>query len=114
MNCTSQEEPAGEALVATSLQGILVMRNNTERVVFYRWDDITNLLNQKRMFGIECQRSEENVQFYFDDPEAARYVWKLSVLQVLKKMLTFHINVYIHLHLFHLTQYSTLSTNKHC
>ena len=47
-----------------------------------RWDDITNLLNQKRMFGIECQRSEENVQFYFDDPEAARYVWKLAVLQV--------------------------------
>ena len=47
-----------------------------------RWDDITNLLNQKRMFGIECQRSEENVNFYFDDPEAARYVWKLAVLQV--------------------------------
>ncbi|XP_045027481.1 tyrosine-protein phosphatase non-receptor type 14-like isoform X2 [Daphnia magna] len=77
----AKEEPAGEALVATSLQGILVMRNNTERVVFYRWDDITNLLNQKRMFGIECQRSEENVNFYFDDPEAARYVWKLAVLQ---------------------------------
>jgi hypothetical protein len=34
------------------------------------------------MFGIECQRSEENVNFYFDDPEAARYVWKLAVLQV--------------------------------
>ena len=49
---------------------------------FIRWDDITNLLNQKRMFGIECQRSEENVNFYFDDPEAARYVWKLAVLQV--------------------------------
>lgn len=49
---------------------------------FNRWDDITNLLNQKRMFGIECQRSEENVNFYFDDPEAARYVWKLAVLQV--------------------------------
>ena len=47
-----------------------------------RWDDITNLLNQRRMFGIECQRSEENVNFYFDDPEAARYVWKLAVLQV--------------------------------
>ena len=87
--------------MATSLQGILVMRNNTDRVVFYRyihicfilatilkpnihrWDDITNLLNQKRMFGIECQRSEENVNFYFDDPEAARYVWKLAVLQVI-------------------------------
>ena len=47
-----------------------------------RWDDITNLLNLRRMFGIECQRSEENVNFYFDDPEAARYVWKLAVLQV--------------------------------
>lgn len=35
------------------------------------------------MFGIECQRSEENVNFYFDDPEAARYVWKLAVLQVI-------------------------------
>ncbi|KZR99398.1 Tyrosine-protein phosphatase non-receptor type 14 [Daphnia magna] len=34
------------------------------------------------MFGIECQRSEKNVNFYFDDPEAARYVWKLAVLQI--------------------------------
>jgi len=32
----AKEEPSGEALVATSLQGILVMRNNTERIVFYR------------------------------------------------------------------------------
>lgn len=38
-----QEEPAGEALVATSLQGILVMRNNTERVVFYRYICETSL-----------------------------------------------------------------------
>ncbi|KZS09207.1 ATP-dependent RNA Helicase me31b [Daphnia magna] len=30
------------------------------------------------MFGIQCQRSEENVNFYFDDPEAARYVLKLA------------------------------------
>ena len=54
-----------------------------------RWDDITNLLNQKRMFGIECQRSEENVQFHFDDPEAARYVWKLAVLQVAHNLIQF-------------------------
>ncbi|KAK4013701.1 hypothetical protein OUZ56_026253 [Daphnia magna] len=46
-----------------------------------RWGDIKNLLNQKRMFGIECQRSEQNVNLNFDDPEAARYVWKLAVLQ---------------------------------
>lgn len=34
------------------------------------------------MFGIECQRSEQNVNLNFDDPEAACYVWKLAVLQV--------------------------------
>lgn len=61
------------------------------------------------MFGIECQRSEENVNFYFDDPEAARYVWKLAVLQVLYINIeydNFLINSYY--------TNSTHSTSKHC
>ena len=39
-------------------------------------------VNHKRYFGIECQHYEFSVQFVFDEPEAAKYVWKMCVLQV--------------------------------
>ena len=39
-------------------------------------------MNHKRYFGIECQHYEFSVQFVFDEPEAAKYVWKMCVLQV--------------------------------
>lgn len=48
----------------------------------YRWNDITNLVNNKRNFGIECQRTDETVHFSFDEPDAAKYVWKMCVKQV--------------------------------
>lgn len=63
------------------------------------------------MFGIECQRSEENVNFYFDDPEAARYVWKLAVLQVAKIL---NVEAKHTLLITFPLYYSTLSTSKHC
>lgn len=63
------------------------------------------------MFGIECQRSEENVNFYFDDPEAARYVWKLAVLQVAKIL---NVEAKHTLLITFSLYYSTLSTSKHC
>ena len=47
-----------------------------------RWSDITNLLNHKRIFGIECVRSDESVRFTLDDHDLAKYMWKVCVTQV--------------------------------
>jgi hypothetical protein len=48
----------------------------------YRWEDITNVINHKRNFGIECQLPDETVHFQFPDPESAKYVWRMCVHQV--------------------------------
>ncbi|XP_065560769.1 tyrosine-protein phosphatase non-receptor type 21-like isoform X2 [Artemia franciscana] len=77
----AKNEANQEVLVAASLHGVLVRRSNTEALVHYRWDDIVNLVNQKRTFGIECQEKERNVTFTFESSDAARYVWRLCVLQ---------------------------------
>ncbi|KAJ9582474.1 hypothetical protein L9F63_003167, partial [Diploptera punctata] len=45
------------------------------------WKDITNVINHKRSFGIECQFPEETLHYYFSDPESAKYVWRMCVHQ---------------------------------
>ena len=47
---------------------------------FFKWNDITNLVNHKRYFGIECQNYERSVQFILDEPDSAKYVWKMCKL----------------------------------
>ena len=44
---------------------------------FFKWQDITNLVNHKRFFGIECQNYEYSAQFMLDEPDSAKYVWKM-------------------------------------
>lgn len=47
----------------------------------FPWRDISNVINHKRHFLIECQTVDDNVQLEFNDPDSAKYVWKLCVLQ---------------------------------
>lgn len=47
----------------------------------YRWSDISNVINNKRTFTIECSEDEKMVNFNFSNAEYAKYVWKLCVLQ---------------------------------
>ncbi len=59
------------------MSGIVIRRGNVQSPQFFVWQDITNLVNHKRYFGIECQNFEFSVQFLLDEPEAAKYVWKM-------------------------------------
>lgn len=57
--------------------GIVVRKGNVLQPLFFKWYDITNLVNHKRVFGIECQNYELSVQFLLDEPDSAKYVWKI-------------------------------------
>lgn len=48
----------------------------------YRWKDITNVINHKRHFGMECQNPEDSTQYQLADVESAKYVWRMCVHQV--------------------------------
>ena len=54
---------------------------NPPGVRYCRWSDITNLVNQKRIFTIECQRTDDSAQFVFSEQDLAKYVWKTCVAQ---------------------------------
>lgn len=46
-----------------------------------RWHDISNVVNHKRVFNIECTVPERSVGFTLPDADTGRYFWKLCVLQ---------------------------------
>ena len=39
-------------------------------------------MNLKRAFGIECPKTDRTFEFTFDEPDAAKYIWKMCVKQV--------------------------------
>ena len=65
-------------IIGASLNGI-VIRQGPEPI-FHKWNDITNLVNHKRYFGVEFQNYENGVQFILDETESAKYVWKMCKL----------------------------------
>ncbi|XP_037875443.1 tyrosine-protein phosphatase non-receptor type 21 [Bombyx mori] len=77
------KDPLGqkEVTVAISLTGITVLVDNSDTPHFYRWMDITNVINHKRTFSIECQRQTESATFTLASPEDGKYVWRMCVLQ---------------------------------
>ena len=77
----AKDDAGNEVLLGASLIGICVRKGNGQSPQFFKWNEITNLVNHKRYFGIECQHFEFSVQFVFDEPDAAKYVWKMCVLQ---------------------------------
>lgn len=49
--------------------------------VYFSWHDISNVVNHKRTFNIECTMPENSVGFTLSDADTGRYFWKLCVLQ---------------------------------
>ncbi|XP_073955482.1 protein tyrosine phosphatase non-receptor pez [Choristoneura fumiferana] len=76
----------GEVTIAVSLTGIRVLSEHSDTPHFYRWMDITIVINRKRTFSIECQRASESASFLLASPDDGKYVWRSCVLQH-----TFHI-----------------------
>ncbi|XP_069702508.1 tyrosine-protein phosphatase non-receptor type 14 [Periplaneta americana] len=77
----AKDETGAEVIIGVSLMGVVVGYENNQTSKFYRWRDITNVINHKRNFGIECQVPDETVHFQFADPESAKYVWRMCVHQ---------------------------------
>ena len=75
----AKDERGNEALIGASLTGIVVRTVGDGAALqtqFFKWHDITNLVNHKRVFGIECQNYDLSAQFLLDEADSAKYVWK--------------------------------------
>lgn len=92
-------------ILGISVNGIMVIYPNTQTTQFYRylfrknilhaelativeiyicfrWKDISNVINHKKTFRIECQaEGEEPKQFIFTESRNAKYVWRLCIAQ---------------------------------
>jgi tyrosine-protein phosphatase non-receptor type 14/21 len=77
----AKDERGSEVLIGASLTGIVVRKGNGQFPKFFKWNEITNLVNHKRYFGVECQSYEQSIQFLLDEADSAKYVWKMCVLQ---------------------------------
>lgn len=47
----------------------------------FSWHEISNVVNHKRIFNIECTDTQKSVGFTLQDADTGRYFWKLCVLQ---------------------------------
>ncbi|KPJ05103.1 Tyrosine-protein phosphatase non-receptor type 14 [Papilio xuthus] len=70
-----------EVTLAVSLTGIRVLTETSDTPTFYRWMDITNVINHKRTFSVECQRPLGSAAFVLPSPEDGKYVWRMCVQQ---------------------------------
>ncbi|XP_046668249.1 tyrosine-protein phosphatase non-receptor type 21 isoform X2 [Homalodisca vitripennis] len=77
----AKDESGNEVVIGVSLTGIVVASEHNHTSKFYRWKDITNVINHKRHFGMECQNPEDTTQFQLTDVESAKYVWRMCVHQ---------------------------------
>lgn len=78
---TAKDNSSNEVTIGISLTGITVKNEILQCTKFFKWKDITNVVNHKKYFGIECQIPEETVHYQFSDVELAKYVWRMCVHQ---------------------------------
>ncbi|XP_058058143.1 tyrosine-protein phosphatase non-receptor type 14 [Anopheles bellator] len=74
----AKNESGVEVTLGISVSGIIVA---SEENRFYPWRDITNVVNHKRVFNIECTVARESSGFTVADVATGRYIWKLCALQ---------------------------------
>lgn len=86
----AKDRAGQEVLLGNSVLGIAVMYVADEEVTagaaatavrIFNWRDISNVLNLKQSFIIECTQPENTCEFTLQDAESGRYFWKLCVLQ---------------------------------
>ncbi|XP_032516832.1 tyrosine-protein phosphatase non-receptor type 21 [Danaus plexippus] len=80
MFTAKDKKDQAEVTLAVSLTGIRVLTDTSDTPHFYRWMDITNVINHKRTFSVECQQ-RESASFVLPSPEDGKYVWRMCVMQ---------------------------------
>ncbi|XP_043278683.1 tyrosine-protein phosphatase non-receptor type 14 [Venturia canescens] len=78
----AKDNSNNEVILGVSVNGIMVDHSTTQTTQFYRWKDISNVINHKKTFKIECQSElEDPKQFVFSDSRSAKYMWRLCIAQ---------------------------------
>lgn len=75
----AKDEVSQDVTLGISVSGIFV--SGIHRKKFYPWGKISNVVNHKRTFNIECMEPQDSVGFTLRDADTGRYVWRLCVLQ---------------------------------
>lgn len=70
-----------ELSIGISSAGIMVKYQNSHSVLYFKWQEIINIIHHKKIFGIECHKSLKQIQFQMEDSHYATYVWKICVNQ---------------------------------
>ncbi|XP_014212542.1 tyrosine-protein phosphatase non-receptor type 14 [Copidosoma floridanum] len=79
---SAKDESSNEVILGISINGIMVCSPKTQTTHFYRWKDISNVINHKKTFRIECQTDMEYAkQFTFRESRIAKYMWRLCIAQ---------------------------------
>ncbi|XP_011314417.1 tyrosine-protein phosphatase non-receptor type 14 [Fopius arisanus] len=79
---TAKDEGNNQVILGISINGIMVVSPGTQTTQIYRWKDISNVINHKKTFRIECQTEhEEAKQFLFSESKNAKYMWRLCIAQ---------------------------------
>ncbi|VVC88068.1 unnamed protein product [Leptidea sinapis] len=81
MFTAKEQRDQTEVTIAISLTGIRVLTDTSDTPHFYRWTDITNVINHKRTFSVECQQQGQSASFVLPTPEDGKYVWRMCVMQ---------------------------------
>lgn len=77
---TAKDNSNNKVVLGISINGIMVAYPNMQTTQFYRWKDISNVINQKKTFRIEY-KMEEAKQFVFTESRDAKYIWRLCIAQ---------------------------------
>ncbi|KAL0134444.1 hypothetical protein PUN28_001316 [Cardiocondyla obscurior] len=77
---TAKDNSNNKVILGISINGIMVAYPNTQATQFYRWKDISNVINQKKTFRIEY-KLEDAKQFVFTESREAKYIWRLCIAQ---------------------------------
>ncbi|KAL7298267.1 hypothetical protein TKK_0008619 [Trichogramma kaykai] len=79
---SAKDESSTEVILGISINGIMVCWPSTQVTQFYRWNDISNVINHKKTFCIECQTEMKySKEFTFPESRTAKYMWRLCIAQ---------------------------------
>eukprot|EP00058_Branchiostoma_floridae_P024703 XP_002610193.1 hypothetical protein BRAFLDRAFT_216945 [Branchiostoma floridae] len=77
----AKDEAGNNLEVGASFVGIFVKHLSGLPTVYFKWHDVSNIVHNKRLFGVESAKTGEIVQFVMEDAEMTKYVWRMCVLK---------------------------------
>ncbi|KAG8180069.1 hypothetical protein JTE90_027851, partial [Oedothorax gibbosus] len=82
LECFAAKDSSNTAIiVGVSLAGIYIWYLNSQPSIYFSWDQILNLVHQKRCFGVEHRNGKKVLQIYMEDSLSAKYLWKTCIQQ---------------------------------